>query len=296
MSAAVLAAGTVLWRPAGDQLELALVHRPKYDDWSLPKGKVDPGEHLATTAVRETREEAGFDGVLGRHLGQVRYPVHSADGPVSKVVDYWAMQALGGAFTPSSEVDRLDWLRPDEALARLSRPDDAAPVQALLAAPAHTVSILLVRHGHAGSRKAWKGADELRPLNALGLGEATAIGVVGAAYGPVTVGAADLLRCEQTMTPLAEAVGVAVESWPVWSEGQHARQPDKVVAALRELARAGRPVAVCSQGGVIPDVLVAAGGKRLRGRPARKGSTWVLSYARGELVAADYLPSLQPVA
>jgi 8-oxo-dGTP pyrophosphatase MutT (NUDIX family)/broad specificity phosphatase PhoE len=297
VSETILAAGTVLWRQGRCHVEIALVHRPKYDDWSLPKGKVEPGEHLATTAVRETREETGFDGVLGRFLGEVRYLVSGgSDGPVPKAVSYWAMPVLGGAFTVSGEVDRLEWVRAEDALPRLTRPDDAAPVRALLAGPTDTVSVLLVRHGHAGSRKAWKGPDDQRPLNALGRQEATAIGIVGAAFGPVSVSAADVLRCQQTVTPLATAVGTAVEPAPIWSEGRHAEHPDEAFAALHELARAGRPAAVCSQGGVIPDLLVAAGGRSLRRRPARKGSVWVLSYGAGQFVAADYLRSLMPVS
>jgi 8-oxo-dGTP diphosphatase len=112
----------------------------------------------------------------------------------------------------------------------------------------------------------------------------------------VSVGAADVLRCEATVAPLAESTGLAVESWPAWSERGDGSQPAAALAALGELVAAGRPVAVCSQGGVIPGVLEAVGGRALRGLTASKGSVWVLSYAAGELVAADYLRSLLPVA
>ncbi len=294
MTTPVLAAGTVLWRRDGDDVQVALVHRPKYDDWSLPKGKCEPGEHLAVTAIRETREEAGFDGVLGRYLGEVGYAVQGPDGSVPKIVSYWAMQALGGAFTPSSEVDRLEWMPVAAALTALTREHDQQPVRALLAAPLETAAVLLVRHAHAGSRKAWKGADEARPLNALGQREAVAIGAVATVFGPAAVGAADLLRCEQTVAPLAEAVGVAVEHWPALSERRHGRAAEEAADLVRSLATDGRPVAVCSQGGVIPDVLAALGGRKLRDAPARKGSVWVLSFAGSTLVAADYLRSLLP--
>ena len=79
--AVVRAAGGVLWRTGEDgTLQTALVHRPKYDDWSLPKGKPDPGEHLLETAVREVREETGLDVLVGRRSLRTRYAVRARDG------------------------------------------------------------------------------------------------------------------------------------------------------------------------------------------------------------------------
>jgi len=295
----VLAAGTVLWRSGATGPEIAVVHRPRYDDWSLPKGKVDAGEHPAVTAVRETAEEAGYEGALGRFLGEVRYDVAGELGPVPKVVSYWAMEALGGTFTPNDEVDRLRWLSAENTLDALSRPDDRAPVRALLAAPASTTTVLLVRHGHAGSRASWQGPDDLRPLNALGRREAAAIAAVLPMYGPVAVVAAAPLRCVQTVAPLARAIGVAVEPAPDLSESAYHEHAERAVAYLGTLVAADRPVAVCSQGGVIPallDSLWESDTSGPQGRPSHKGSVWVLSFAAGRLVAADYLRNLFPVA
>lgn len=298
-AATVLAAGTVLWRPGPGGPEVALVHRPKYDDWSLPKGKVDPGEHLAQTAVRETAEETGFLGVLGRFLGDVRYAVPGADGPVPKLVSYWAMAAPDGLFVPSAEVDELRWLSPETCLDALSRPADRGPVQALLAAPVKTTTVLLIRHGHAGTRASWPGPDDLRPLNALGRREAAALARVLPAFGPVAVASAGPARCVQTVDPLAAALGLTVESAPELSEAAYAADPEAAAGKVRALAGAGRPVAVCSQGGVIPGLLQALRDSRTGGsrtRSARKGSTWVLSFADGRLAAADYLPDVFPSA
>lgn len=297
--ATVLAAGTVLWRPGRGGPEIAVVHRPKYDDWSLPKGKVDPGEHPAVTAVRETREETGFRGSLGRFLGDVRYGVRGEAGLVPKVVSYWAMEAVAGDFLPNAEVDRLQWMAAEEGLAVLSRPDDRAPVRELLAAPLAATTVLLVRHGHAGSRSSWPGPDDLRPLNLLGHREAVALAAVLPAYGPVAVTAAEPVRCRQTVVPLAEALGVVVDSAPALSEQAYAHDPERTLAALRALAGAERPVAVCSQGGVIPGLVRSLRDRHTRGsrsRASRKGSVWVLSFADGRLVATDYLRDTFPVA
>jgi 8-oxo-(d)GTP phosphatase len=127
----VRAAGGVVWR-TGDAgvLETALVHRPKYDDWSLPKGKADPGEHLLQTAVREVVEETGLSVVAGRRSVRTRYAVTLRDGRTApKEVDYWLMQGSGD-FVPNDEVDQLRWMAPPEALELLTYPRDRELVQA----------------------------------------------------------------------------------------------------------------------------------------------------------------------
>ncbi|MFC8290967.1 NUDIX hydrolase [Streptomyces sp. NPDC057242] len=118
----VLAAGCVLWRPSpsGRGIEIALVHRPKYDDWSHPKGKPKRGETAEECALREVLEETGRHCVLGTRLSTVRYTV--AGRP--KEVSYWSARALDGDFTPTREVDALLWLPPPRARPRLTRPRD----------------------------------------------------------------------------------------------------------------------------------------------------------------------------
>ena len=135
--APVRAAGTVLWRPAPTPappgaVEIAVVHRPRYDDWSLPKGKAEPGEDPAQTAVRETREETGYACELGAPLPTVRYAVK--DGR-PKEVRYWAARAGAGGFAPGDEVDRLEWLDPDAARRRLTYDHDRPLIDAFAAAP-----------------------------------------------------------------------------------------------------------------------------------------------------------------
>ncbi|MFB7863684.1 NUDIX hydrolase [Streptomyces sp. NPDC056069] len=131
----VLAAGAVLWRPAaaGEGIEIALVHRPKYDDWSHPKGKLKRGETVAECALREIREETGQSCELGRRLPTVRYEAHGRP----KEVTYWSARALGGAFTPTQEVDALLWLPPAQAGERLTQPRDRELLSVLLTARAH---------------------------------------------------------------------------------------------------------------------------------------------------------------
>lgn len=127
------AAGAVLWRPGPDAaVEVAVIHRPRYDDWSLPKGKLDPGESHEQAALREVEEETGHRGRLGEDLGRLSYPSKGA----SKVVRYWAMRAETGTFTPNDEVDELRWLGPAQARALLSYRRDIDVLERFLAAQA----------------------------------------------------------------------------------------------------------------------------------------------------------------
>ncbi|MFI8522252.1 NUDIX hydrolase [Streptomyces sp. NPDC085481] len=131
----ILAAGCVLWRPGpeGQGIEIALVHRPKYDDWSHPKGKLKRGESARACALREVLEETGQSCELGQSLPTVHY---LANGRL-KEVTYWAARALGGTFAPSREVDVMAWLPPAAARPRLTQPRDRELLDVLLETAAH---------------------------------------------------------------------------------------------------------------------------------------------------------------
>jgi 8-oxo-(d)GTP phosphatase len=296
----ILAAGGVLWRPVAAGVEICLVHRPKYDDWSLPKGKLHPGEPPLAGAVREVTEETGVRPVVGRRLATQHYEL----GPDRKYVDYWAMTPADGSFVATDEVDSLRWVAPVVAATTLTYDRDREFVAAFAAEPVPTAVVLLVRHAKAGSRSRWKGEDALRPLDSSGREQAEGLRRALPWFGPTAIRSAEPLRCVQTVAPLAADLGLQVGPEPALSEEVYEKDPaaglDRVVAA----AAAGGVTVLVSQGGVIPDLVggLAAVHRVELGRrsgnkiPARKASAWALSFVDSRLVAADYYPELARAA
>jgi 8-oxo-dGTP diphosphatase len=292
VSKAILAAGAVLWRPDGDASspEVAIIHRPRYDDWSLPKGKVDPGETEPVTAVREVKEETGYASHLGRRLAAVSYP--TADG--TKKVRYWAARTVGGEFAPNSEVDELKWLPVDKAMRELVYPHDRKVLRRFMKQPVDTQTVLIVRHGTAGSKSRYKGDDRKRPLDKHGRAQAESLIGLLLAFGGDKLYAADRVRCHQTLEPLAEELGAVIDDEPALSEEAYSQSRKAARNRILEIAAAGGTPVICTQGKVIPD-LIAWWCERDGVRPDksrnRKGSTWVMSSAGGRLVSADHIGS-----
>jgi 8-oxo-dGTP diphosphatase len=295
----VLAAGGAVWRTAADgSLETAVVHRPKYDDWSLPKGKLDPDEHALHAAVREVGEETGLTVVVGRRSLRTQYAVEGDQ----KQVDYWLQQAVGGDFEPNSEVDELRWLPLPEAAALASHDHDHAVLADLARDDVpRAPTLLLVRHGSAGDRADWDGPDELRPLDAKGRRQATRLAEALSLFAPTAVLSAERTRCRQTVQPLADRLGLDVLPCRQLGEEEFQADPQAGLAVVERLMQPrNRPgvTVVCSQGGAIPSVLMSLG-VRWEGvagalwPPAAKGSTWALGGSPGALLA-DYYRNFDP--
>ncbi len=292
----VRAAGCAVWREADDgTVEAALVHRPRYDDWSLPKGKPETGEHLLLTAAREVAEETGLEVTLGRRSVRTRYEVAGPEGaPVAKEVDYWTAAWTGGEFVPNDEADDLRWLPLPEARGMCTHDHDRAVLADLARTDVPRMpTLVLVRHGHAGSASDWDGPDDLRPLESRGRAEAQRLAAVLPLFGPQAVCTAPPIRCRDTVTPLAERLGLDLRTLPELGEEGFGADPEAGLAVVeRLLAPRSAPgvTVVCSQGGAIPSVLLALGVRWEGSRaypPAAKGSVWVRGGAPGAL-SADY--------
>jgi 8-oxo-dGTP pyrophosphatase MutT (NUDIX family)/phosphohistidine phosphatase SixA len=295
--AKVLAAGGLLWRgavePSGAERQIAIVHRPKYDDWSLPKGKVDAGEPLVVTARREVCEETGAIAICGQVVGEQRYRVAAG----MKYVRYWAMAYAGGDFTAQDEVDEMQWLPAHRAVRKLSYDHDRLMAQRFADTPIATATLLIVRHARAGKKRRWKGDDKLRPLDAEGMQQAQRLSAVAPCYGPERIASADLVRCADTVRTVSRELGIPITIEPALGRGAYADNPKATVDWVRRQIDAGGTSLLCSQGEVIPDLLSrlsARSAYRLRHPPTRKGSVWALSFADGKLVGTDYDADLAP--
>jgi 8-oxo-(d)GTP phosphatase len=311
--AQVNAAGAVLWRPGRDGVEVALVHRPRYDDWSFPKGKQTAGEHLLVTAVREVAEETGMRPALGRRLATTRYTAQGRP----KRVDYWAARpapggiatevgAAGptGGFVPNAEVDRLEWLPLATARNWLSYDHDRPVLDGFAAAPPATAPLILLRHAYAVSKQEWGSAghaeDLSRPLSPEGEKQADDLAEILRCFPPARVISSRAERCVATVCPYAELTGAEVETAPAltvdgtsaradgWTATDTAREQARQIAAA---SGRGQPVVVCGHRQTLPSMLTWAcellGAPEPVGRDLAKGAFLVLHVARDRLVSAE---------
>src|SRR6266545_3065914 len=172
-----------------------------------------------------------------------------------KSVRYWSMHAEGGLFSPSREVDQLRWLSVDDALGLLSHERDRTLIRTFAAGPMLTRSILLVRHGSAGSRSSWSGSDDHRPLDESGLSQAEGLVWLLTRFDVREIVSAPPLRCVQTVEPLGAAVGLTIAEEAAFAETHYYGHESEAERLLRKAGGDGTGTVICSQGGVIPDLL-----------------------------------------
>jgi 8-oxo-dGTP diphosphatase len=254
------AAGTLPWRRADGGLEVALVHRPKYDDWSWAKGKLDPGEHPCVAAVRETFEETGLVVRLGPSLPPAEYGVLDATGgPATKQVHYWAAEVTGGEGRLLHEIDEVAWVDVRTAHDRLDYARDRDQLLALVrldrAEQLATWPLALVRHAKARPRGKWDADDRKRPLDAVGRAQARDIASVLGAYGVRRVVTSSSARCVETVEPYTTQAGVKLRTRDALSEEDFAEDASGATHQLERLLRRAEPSALCSHGPVLPALL-----------------------------------------
>ncbi|GII93278.1 NUDIX hydrolase [Sinosporangium siamense] len=285
------AAGAVIWRGDPGDPEVALVHRPRYDDWTFPKGKVKPGEHVVAAALREVAEETGIAVRLGRPLT----PVHYLKGPRLKRVDYWVARPIldgtgsGGGFEPGDEVDDIVWLPLREAARRLTYEWDPGLLREMTSAPLITTPFVLLRHATAGTRAEWHQEDSLRPLDSNGRHQAEIIADALTGFLPLSLVSSPTMRCVQTLQPYARRHELEIHLDDLLLEEcyDRARTLDRVL----NLFDTGTPAVVCGHGKVLPDLIGGLAERRQGGNvndtELAKGAFAVLHRSGGSIVSVE---------
>ncbi len=289
----IRAAGALLWRPGTEGPEVALVHRQRYDDWSLPKGKALPGEHVLLTAVREVAEETGVRVILGRRLPSTHYQQH---GNRPKTVDYWAARAADGpqpGFVPNDEVDEVGWLSVAAARDRLSYPHDAGVLDEFAAGPPETNPLILIRHASAGSKDGWRADghdDDLkRPLDALGRQQEEELALLLRCYGTARVLSSSAERCAGTVQAYADLTRQHVQTDRALTVGlagaaEARRRVDEVLGG-------GLPTVICGHrenlSVILEEACAVLGAKAPGSGPLPLGGFWVLQVGWNTLVSLE---------
>jgi 8-oxo-dGTP pyrophosphatase MutT (NUDIX family)/phosphohistidine phosphatase SixA len=254
----ILAAGAVVTRDDPSHgVEVLIVHRIRYNDWTLPKGKLDAGESLPACAVREVREETGVAIRLGVPLDTVRYDTSKG----VKQVDYWGGAVLDTVpRPPDDEVDGVTWLPIRAALDRLTYAQDHSLVGQHLEQPP-TTPLIVLRHGKAMDRKDWSKKDSTRPVNARGRRQARSLVPMLGAYGVTSLVSSTSARCTGTLEPYAQARQLTIAKFSQLTEevgGDDPRAVAKLVVKLRAAALAnGEPTVICGHRPVLPHILDA---------------------------------------
>lgn len=259
----IYAAGALCWREVDGQLLVAIIHRNRYNDWSWPKGKVDPGESLPETAVREIREETGLKVKLGVFLGIQEYGL--ANG-AEKQVHYWAAKVTDKAlnnskFTPDDEVASVDWITAEQVLKTLTYDHDKVYLERLVALHKEglldTKPFVVLRHAKATPRNQWPKDEAHRPLVPLGHKQARALVAMLTAYGVKRVITSPWARCVQTVTPYAKTKGLKLVRRGQLTEFGSALGPQRTFKAVRKLVEEGKSTVICSHRPALPTILDA---------------------------------------
>ena len=287
-TADIISAGAVVTRDVdggpgrGGRLEVLLVHRPRYDDWSIPKGKVDRGEHPLATAVRELEEETGLRVRLGARLPDSTY---TAQGRPKRVL-WWSGRVIGDddveGYTRGSEIDQVRWVPVAEARQLVDFELDADLIDQVAATPQDTHTMLVVRHAKSRSRKRWKGDDTERTLTATGTDDARALPPLLDAYAPTRVISSASTRCVDTVKPYAKATRQKLRTTTSLAE-EHAK-PGKVRRIVADLLRRDESTVLCSHRPVLPLVYAALG---IEPVALETGAFTAITHGAGEVLCVE---------
>lgn len=280
----VRAAGSIVWRYGSDEPEVVVVHRPRYDDWSFPKGKLHRGEKPIAAAAREVEEETGLRVRIGPRMRDDHYTMTSTGQP--KVVSYWIGRPPPSAdltsYQPNDEIDQVVWMSLSKARKRLTYPRDVDLLEEFRVSAYDSAVLIVVRHAAARKRRTWKGEDNERPLTADGARQAKALVPVFAAYGITRVVTSDAVRCVDTVLPYVNASGVKMRLDPGISEEG---VTDKALEKLAGTAlQSSKRIAICTHRPVLPALCGALG---ITSEPIDPGAMIVIHRSRSKVLSVE---------
>ena len=290
MNPTVIAAGSVIWRKRDNQIQIALVHRPRYDDWSLPKGKQDPGESLIACAYRETLEETNLKVSFGPYIGDIEYFV--AEG--LKKVYYWSARLADDSpeFHPNEEVDLLEWHSLQDAIEKSTRDSDREIIEKFVNIPFDSYPLIMLRHAKALEREEWQGEDEDRPLEQLGQQQARRMLSLYQVYGLTQIHTSDAVRCHDTVEQMAHALDIPLTITNKVSEYTWKKNKEKAIDYAKDLIKINEPIILCSHNPVLPRMMEKLTKKIDFDYPSNKlqpGESWILHHNGKKVVQIDRL-------
>jgi 8-oxo-dGTP diphosphatase len=291
MKPSVVAAGGVIWhRDATGEVVIGLVHRPRYDDWSLPKGKLEDGEPLIACAYREIMEETGLKIQLGPLIGSVEYFV--PDG--LKEVTYWSAKVVGELppFMANDEVDAMEWLPLDEAAVRLTRESDREILAKFDDAPYDSYPLIMLRHAKALERTEWRGEDEDRPLDLVGQQQAKRMHALYQVYGITEVHTSDAVRCFDTVAGICRVLKIEPRVKGALSEYTFKKNKEKAIDYAKDLIKSNSSALLCSHNPVLPRMMEKLTKKIDFDYPDNKlqpGEAWIVHHDKKKVLQVDRL-------
>jgi len=287
----IRAAGALLWRETAERnIEIALIHRPKYGDWTLPKGKIEEGETALQCAYRELLEETGIKASFTRQLGSVDY---EENGQPKRVI-FWAAHCGldASTFVANEEVDQLRWLTPEDALELATYPTDMEMITNFQEQDKRSDTLIILRHTKALERGDWDEPDSQRTLDEVGFDQAQLLIKHLEPFAIDEVYTSDFTRCVQTVTPLAHARGLSITAVPSLNEETFHEDPARAVAFANALKQDEKNILICSHNPVIPTMLRGILNTKLKNKDLIKlepGDAWIVHRVNGEIVGLDYL-------
>jgi 8-oxo-dGTP diphosphatase len=290
MNNTIIAAGAVVWCQEKKEVQIALVHRPRYDDWSLPKGKQDGSESLIACAFREVIEETNLKVAFGPYIGDIEYFV--AEG--LKKVHYWSARLADDSpeFHSNEEVDLLEWHSVESAIEKVTRDSDREIIEKFVNTPFDSYPLIMLRHAKALAREEWQSEDDDRPLEQLGQQQARRMLSLYQVYGLTQIHTSDAVRCHDTVEQMAHALDIPLTITNKVSEYTWKKNKEKAIDYAKDLIKINEPIILCSHNPVLPRMMEKLTKKIDFDYPSNKlepGEAWILHHDKKEVLQIDRL-------